>query len=389
MHPSDGELRLYLDQALEEKGLRRLRAHLEVCPRCQRRLATLSERAEEVGRHLETLSPSYIRSSEMVYPRFKKRMAEKEKITMWQKIFGRPYRPLWITLGIVIILAVALTFPSVQAIANGFLGLFRVQHFTVVQVDPGNLPEQLGSSAQLQSLLTQDVRMEKLGEMQEVPSAEAASQLAGFAVRLPTSISSSPRLLVQPAMKASFKVDVERIRAILEEIGRGDIQIPTGVNGATVSVDVPVSVVAAYGQCAQGEADSGSTGNDPDQAMPSTSGACVTLVQLVSPTVSAPPDLDLVKIGQAFLEVLGMSPQEAAHFAANIDWATTLVIPIPRYGTRYQDVVVDGVNGTFIQEETDSNARQYLLMWAKDGVIYALTGPGGVQAALEVASSLK
>lgn len=113
------------------------------------------------------------------------------------------------------------------------------------------------------------------------------------------------------------------------------------------------------------------------------------LVQLVSPTVSAPPGLDLVKIGQAFLEVLGMSPQEAAHFAANIDWATTLVIPIPRFGTRYQDVVVDGVNGTFIQEDVEGPARRYLLMWAKDGIVYALTGPGGVQAALEVASSLK
>ena len=72
-----------------------------------------------------------------------------------------------------------------------------------------------------------------------------------------------------------------------------------------------------------------------------------------------------------------------------MDWTTTLVIPIPRYGTRYQDVLVDGVNGTLIQHDAADYTAQYLLVWVKDGMLYALTGPGTTNEALEIGNSLK
>jgi hypothetical protein len=50
---------------------------------------------------------------------------------------------------------------------------------------------------------------------------------------------------------------------------------------------------------------------------------------------------------------------------------------------------VDGVQGTFIQPSGESRADQYLLMWVKDGVVYALTGPGNLRTALSIADSLK
>jgi len=107
-----------------------------------------------------------------------------------------------------------------------------------------------------------------------------------------------------------------------------------------------------------------------------------------SPEISAPPELDVPRIGQAYLELLGMTPDEATQFSQNIDWTSTLVIPIPRDGTSQQTVSVDGVQGTFIQQRLDGN-RQYLLMWVKDGQLYALAGPGGQQSAVSIANSLK
>jgi hypothetical protein len=37
---------------------------------------------------------------------------------------------------------------------------------------------------------------------------------------------------------------------------------------------------------------------------------------------SVPPGLNLGQISEAYLQILGMSPEEAASFAANVDWTT-------------------------------------------------------------------
>jgi hypothetical protein len=127
---------------------------------------------------------------------------------------------------------------------------------------------------------------------------------------------------------------------------------------------------------------------DPDMPLLDLS-QCTTLMQFPSPEISAPPGLDIAGIGETLLQVLGMSPEEAAQFSRNVDWTTTLIIPIPRFGTEYQDVFVDGVEGTLIMQSLRSQFPEYLLIWVKDGIVYALTGPGDSVAALEIAESLE
>lgn len=309
---------------------------------------------------------------------------------MLKKIFSRPYRPAWVALGLVAALALALAFPPARAIANSFLGLFRVQHFTVVQVDPGNLPEQLNSSSQLEALFADDVKVEESGEVQTVADPAEASQLAGFAVRLPENVQGQRSLKVFPSTHMSFAIDLPRVQAILDEIGRSDIHLPADLNGATVSIDLSTTVTAMYGNCEAvlDEAKQGAKNPTESQKVPRLED-CVTLVQTANPDVSAPSGLDMVQLGQAYLELLGMTPDEAAQFSRNTDWASTLVIPIPRYGSSYETVSVDGVEGTFIQQDLEDHVRQYLLIWIKDGQLYALTGPGDVQAALAIANSIK
>jgi hypothetical protein len=107
-----------------------------------------------------------------------------------------------------------------------------------------------------------------------------------------------------------------------------------------------------------------------------------------SPTISAPPGLDVQKIGEAFLQIMGMSAEEAARFAQSVDWSTTLVIPIPRNGTSYQEVPVDGVTGTLIVQDMEGHEAQYLLIWVKDGILYSLAGSGNGSAALRIVNSL-
>jgi len=175
---------------------------------------------------------------------------------------------------------------------------------------------------------------------------------------------------------------------LLDELGIAELKLPAELDGAEVSMELPVAVGAGYGTCEVSPEMMREAGVDPDRPIVNLS-ECVTLTQFPSPEISAPPGLDIARIGQGFLQVLGMTPEEAAQFSQNVDWTTTLVIPIPRDGTEYQVVLVDGVEGTLIMQSERSEFPHYLLVWIKDGIVYALTGPGDAQSAVELANSLE
>ena len=393
MHLTDGELRAFLDGEFAAPDQVSLQSHLDGCPRCRQRLQQLSERVAWVSGRMQGLEAGKapaLSPSGVARHRLRAYQNRKENTPMLKRIFSRPYRPAWVALGLVAVLALALAFPPARAIANSFLGLFRVQRFTVVQVDPGNLPEQLGSSSQLEALFADDVKVEESGEVQTAAEPADASQLAGFTVRLPENVQGQRSLKVFPSTHMSFAIDLSRVQAILDEIGRSDIRLPAELDGTTVTIDLKTTVTAMYGNCDAALEEARRDAKNPaeSQKVPRLED-CVTLVQTSNPDVSAPPDLDMVQLGQAYLELLGMTPGEAAQFSQNTDWTSTLVIPIPRYGSSYETVSVDGVEGTFIQQDLEDHVRQYLLIWIKDGQLYALTGPGDVQAALEIANSIK
>jgi hypothetical protein len=391
MHLDSGEIKAFLDKEMPASQAERASAHIAQCPKCRLELDAASSRAQSVGDRLTALSPSRPASLHpaAAHARLQTRVEQKESHTMRSRIFSPRYRPAWIVLGLILVLGVSLLFSPVRAIANSFLGLFRVQQFTVVQINPGNLPEQLGKSSQLESMFATDVQVSERGETQDVFSAEEASQLSGIAVRLPTSIEGQPALKVSPGGEITFKIDSEHIQSLLAEIGRSDIQLPDGLEGASVQVGMGSAVTAMYGACEFDLEQAQQEGYDPDDPRLPRLPDCTTLAQMPSPTISAPPGLDIPMISEAFLQVLGMSPEEARQIAQTVDWTTTLVIPIPRYGTTYQEVPVDGVSGTLILQELNDHPDQYLLIWVKDGILYALTGSGNASSALRIADSLR
>lgn len=173
---------------------------------------------------------------------------------------------------------------------------------------------------------------------------------------------------------------------LLNELGKGDIELSPKLDGEQVTMVLPTAVVASYGDC-NFDPDTGEAmGTDPD-APSSYASDCTTLHQMISPTISAPPELDIAQIGESFLELIGMTPEEAALFSQTVDWTTTLLIPIPRYSTTYQEVSVDGVTGTLILQK--DYVPKYMLLWVKEGIVYALSGPGDSSTALAIAASIK
>jgi hypothetical protein len=64
------------------------------------------------------------------------------------------------------------------------------------------------------------------------------------------------------------------------------------------------------------------------------------------------------------------------------------VVPIPRDVTTHSEVSVDGVTGTLIQR-TVEHSPEYLLIWVKDGILYAIADTGSDTApAFALAESL-
>ena len=386
MHLDDGKIRTYLDQEFGSDQRQHIQAHLDSCARCQARAEDLRLQAGRVSQQIASLgdlpSPTHL-SPEAARLRLKTRGSapDKEPKTMHKKFTPRL---AWVALAVVLLLAVSLAFPPVRAIANNFLGLFRVQQFTVVQVDPQAIYGQLDNNTQFESFFAQNVQIQERGQFYPVSSVAEAGAIANLPVRLPTADLEELVLLVQPGGTASYTVDLALLRALLESIGRDDIQLPDSLQGASISLQASDAVIAQWGKCPDLESMPGET-LDPDAGIKPTFPKCTTLTQMPSPTVSAPPELDLQQLGAAYLQFLGMSPQEAEHFARNINWASTLVIPMPRGEATYRDVPVDGVSGILIQH----NSRQYMLAWVKDGIIYTLSGMGDGSSAINLADTLQ
>jgi hypothetical protein len=170
----------------------------------------------------------------------------------------------------------------------------------------------------------------------------------------------------------------------MQEMNRPDITLPDSLDGAVIKLEMPAGMVALYGDCQVDERPV----NDPDGPSEMDIPDCTSFFQMPSPSVDAPPDLNVAQMGEIYLQVLGMTAEEAARFSSNVDWTSTFVIPVPRYGADYKEVQVDGVTGTLI-ETYRYGGQAFLLLWVKDGVVFALGGPGQADDALQIAASLK
>lgn len=402
MHLDDEALRAYLDQQLV--NAEPIVDHLNQCAPCRTRRDELQARSARVRARLASLDPVSAESPQPAPAAFaqlnakRQALSRKDKPSMLNTLFAQRLRPLWIGVSILALFVVAFTFPPVRAWAGDLLAQFRIHKVAVVPVDNTRLNEIIGNSPlskQIGQFLSDAVTVTaKPGNPRAAANAAQASQMAGFPVRLPTSRTDAPQLTVEGRIAFQLVVNRARAQGLLNEAGYSRFQLPASIDGAVIKVDIPSSVSAGYGDCPKPE-DLEGTLEGPTGA-PSSQGSparrminCVMMVQMPSPTVDAPSDLDIKALAQMGLEFSGMSPDQARSFSQTVDWTSTLVIPIPRNGASYKQVPVDGVTGYLIQRPLD-DAPQYALVWVKDGIVYAIAGLGpNTDGALEMGNSLK
>ena len=394
MHIHEGEMRAYLDSQLAADRQQEVTVHLEGCQRCRIQLDAISSRQQETTAILDRLESGSAQTAAPSPQTARLRLDSyqyqnnKEQDTMWNKLFSPKRRPAWAAFAVILILAVSMAFPPVRAIANSFLGLFRVQQITMVNINTQEIPDQLGNSTQFAALLSNDFKFEGDEKTQTVGSREEASALVGYPVQLPEILGEPARFEVSNPMKATFVIDAQRIQAILDEIGQSDLRIPKQIDGKTVTAEMYAGVSALYGNCPLSPEEMRAQGIDPDTQPARLPNNCTRFMMMPSPTVDAPPGLDLEQIGITGLQVLGMSKDEAVRFAKNVDWTTTLVVPIPNMMSS-REVQVNGVTGTLITDRSSQRSRNYVLIWVKDGMVYALFASGNGSRAVTIAETVQ
>ncbi len=290
---------------------------------------------------------------------------------------------------VAIAVSVAQLIPAVRAVTTSFIGIFREGKPLAEQLSPDRFPAQLGTSIHLYSMLGGDPNFSRNGLPIPLANPAEAQGEMGIPLRFPTAITSKPSLLLQRREAVDITVESKVLNASLAELKRSDLLPPAQVDGTHLRIQVPVSLLTQYGNCTFDPQSARQQGYDPDNPALSPTPDCTSLLQMALPSISAPAELELPAIGAAFLQAAGVPPQDADRYAANIAWQAVMVLPLPRYATSFDQVQVDGSWGTIFVKEYPDIPVQYLIFWTRDGIFYALSGPGDHTAALKIANSLE
>ena len=272
-----------------------------------------------------------------------------------QRLFA-PQRRLATAVSLALaLLIVTFSFPAVRAAASDLLSLFRVQKFAAISVSP----EQLAILQQVadQGIMPGELRIaQEPGALTSVDSLAEAEAVSGItAVRTVPSLGEPAEIFIAQGGSGEFTIDEANARSLLEAANLDPNLLPLGIDGTRITVV---------------------TFNGVEQRWEDGT----TLLQSESPLVQYPEALDPAVLGEALLQVLGLSPREAQRLARQIDWTSTLLLPIPSSVATFQEMSVNGVSGIGLNS---LDGRVNALVWQENGSLYLLAGP---QSAADLAA---
>ncbi len=331
-------------------------------------------------------------------PEFAKRLYQRINRPMEDKSVSRRLAATWrpALAGVAVVLVAVLVFsPSAQAMAQGFLNLFRVKNFAAITVDPARMAQIQQALKQnnvdLKTLLgSQAEVLKEPGKPVTVGTPQEAGQMAGITVLTPANLPAGyalKQVQVQGAGSARVKADTAKLQTLLTDLGVTDVQVPPQLDGQTVTVDTPPVVGLEY-----------ATADGRNH---------LTVLQAHNPQVSLPEGVNLAQLGVIALRVAGMPADQAQDFASKIDWNSTLIVPVPANASSFRQVDVRNTTGLLITTDsrtvtvpaseqgaasgsgsvTRTIPPSSFLIWAQGDMVYAVTGTGNV-ALVDLANSL-
>jgi len=402
--PTDSALRAYLDAELDWSELTELKTHLQSCPACQDRCEALSATARRVATQLASLDapPSATEAyPQMALARFRANLPlpEPPRLPLFARLFSPGARFAAAACVTAAILVISLMFPATRSFAQRLLATLRIERVQTVSLDFG--PVDNGSTRQpldaIAKVLSENAVVTINEKEAPADSQRAASQAAGFPVRVLSSRTDTPTFTISGAHAFHLTLNRSRLQEVLDEAGRSDLLLPATLDGATVSVQVPRAVAVKYGACTS-ENEQSADIRKPDgreihiiDRSSGMSDPCLVLIQAPSPVVNVPVDLNIQQLAEIGLQLGGWDPVKARQFTQSVDLKSTLVLPIPRNIQSYETVNINGIRGTLMQfpNTKNSNHPSFGLIWVDGGIIYSILGQGDSSSAIQLASSLQ
>jgi hypothetical protein len=269
-------------------------------------------------------------------------------------------------------------FPSVRASAQAFLDMFRVRNFVAVEFDESKA-EKLRSLDGENAFLVFDRKEEiqKPAAPVDAPNRASAEASAGIPVLEPAYLPGGytrEKMQVTGEGRVRLGTSTEKVRALLQALDVKDVQVPSGLDGQWIDVHVNPAARQVW---AKGE----------DRK--------IVLIQAKSPEVSLPAGLDMARLGEVGLRILGVDAGEAQRLARSIDWNSTLVVPVPANASSFREVTVRGNKALMVthpgQKRPDGTKGREgsVVLWSENDRVFALTGNIYSGELIQMAESLR
>lgn len=375
-HPTEGRLLAHIDGELAPSESRDIQAHIDRCQACQAHLNDLRGQLEHVSSLLDELAPGPFDTPahQRTLQTLKLTLDQRRKDSMLEKFrTSKNAQRTAVLIATALVVVGLLSLAPVRALASNFLGLFRVEHFTVLDVDPARFEEV--ANVLDESMIGETEIVERMGQTYEVASVDEAAEAAGFAPATPGDYYGEPVTIeVSEGGTTAFKPDVAALREVFATLGMDPELMPENVDGETFTIHVPSGIALAYTYELDGEENN------------------FIVTEMPSPTVDVPDGVDVDALGEAMLQLFGMSPREARRLSQSIDWTTTLVLPIPTDMASVSEITVNGTTGLLFERADMSNdvdGEGGALLWQKDGVMYFVAGTNSSIALLDIAASMQ
>lgn len=306
----------------------------------------------------------------------------RERLRATERVHAaRPRRlmPAFAAAAGVAVVASLFLFPAVRVSAQAVLDLFRVRHFVAVRYDATRMERlhALDGAGDASTLV--------FGHQETVRDpgpprafADAAAAEAATGIKLPRA-SVLPRglapdsVIVQGAGELRLMLSEQKLRGLLDRLDLRDVEVPAGIDGKVVEVRKPPVVVQTF--------------RSPR--------AKAALLQCVGPELGVPAGLEVERLAEIGLRVIGLDAAEARRVARDTDWRTTLVVPVPLDASSFRHVTVNGQRGLLITTagKPDAEGRRRgggtLVMWTEGERVLAVVSELGTTDAMELAESVR
>ncbi|MCE0450939.1 anti-sigma factor [Brevibacillus sp. AF8] len=385
-----GFIQAFLDGECSSKESKQFLLHLEYCETCRTRLDELSALDSWTGEKMEhafsetsdvkvNTEAAWQRFSQTIEKPTNTNAQDRQAITnratirrSWNQMNKQTKR--WVTgASAAAVLAVSLSFPQVQAAANDFLSIFRmdkVEFVKVTQEDMQELEQWIanGNVGEMElngigKIWIDENDQEKLEQRNQYYNSKEAAVKAGVKLpALPKDVTVDS-VDVNSPYTMHMEIDADRANKLLGQL-QVEARFDEKLSGKRFSLKIPQmqNVRMAAGKESYGYS------------------------VMDAPELSAPEGVDLAQLRETILALPFIPDQVKKQMISIEDWQHTLPVPYMADGeSKMKEVKVNGQNGMLITGKYNSH-----LMWQQDGQIHMLEGSEkNADGLLDFANQLK